>query len=199
MSTNARSLLARVALGAAVALQVACEQETRVIRRNPPLANLPGAISSGPVVGGPVGYADPTRATSGLVTTHADGSKTLHAKTGRHLMAHIYTTIRDDQPELFVTQVLSERARRAYEARGLDPAQAFDDVKGRRADFERLVRAMPQGEFTPGVFLKRVDDKVRRFEVTGKHAEGLAWSGIDMAMEKGEWRLVGFVDGPGAR
>jgi len=164
------------------------------VHRHPLLGGLPGSETTG-VVTGPAGeYADPTRVPDGqIVRENADKSKTLIAKTGRHLMVHIYNCIADDDAKLFTDQVLSEMTKGDYYERGLDPRGAFDTIKARREDVVKLFAAMPAGEFTPGLMAENVDTNVRRVNLTGAAAKGLSWTGFDMVMEKGNWKLRWFV------
>jgi hypothetical protein len=170
----------------------ACEE--RVVHYHPFLAGLPGAETQA-VTTGPRGeYFDPTIVPGNTIEeTKDDGRKTLIAKTGQHLMVHIFNCVARDDAHTFVDQVLSERTRQEYYDRGQDPAQAFELLKERKAEMVRLFRAMPSGESTPGVISQGVGGGVRRFVVTGKSAQGLDWIGIDMVMEKGNWRLRWFV------
>jgi hypothetical protein len=170
----------------------ACEE--KVVHYHPFLAGLPGAETQA-VTTGPRGeYVDPTIVPGNTIEeTKDDGRKTLIAKTGQHLMVHIFNCVARDDAHTFVDQVLSERTRQEYYGRGQDPAQAFELLKERKAEMVRLFRAMPSGESTPGVISQGVGGGVRRFVVTGKSAQGLDWIGIDMVMEKGNWRLRWFV------
>jgi len=186
------AVLTRAALVAWPLVILACEE--KVVHYHPFLAGLPGAETQA-VTTGPRGeYFDPTIVPGNRIEeTKDDGSKTLIAKTGQHLMVHIFNCVARDDAHTFVDQVLSETTRQEYYARGQDPAQAFEVLKERKAEMVRLFRAMPSGESTPGVISRGVGGGVRRFVVTGKSAQGLDWIGIDMVMEKGNWRLRWFV------
>lgn len=131
-----------------------------------------------------------------LVRTEPDGKKTLIAKTGRQLMVHIYKTLDDNKPELFVDQVLSDVTKQEFYARGYDPVEAFKELQRRREDIDTLFARMPMGESTPGVILSKVGKGTLRLEVEGMAARDLKWAGMDMVLEKGNYRLRWFVDGP---
>ena len=75
----------------------------------------------------------------------------------------------------------------------MDPRQAFDTLKERWEDIVALFDSIPGGEFTPGVYKKAVGSSVQRVELTGPAAAGLHWTGFDMVMEKGNYRLRWFV------
>jgi len=180
------------------AVPAACE--SRVVRYNPMLGGLPGSESGTPIVRDQGDYQDPTRvADEQIVLEDATGKKTLIAKTGRHLMIHIHQTLEHNDKALFVDQVLSDITRREYYTRGLDPGAAFDVVLKRREDVLNLFDAIPAGEFTPGVFMRSVGGGVQRIEVDGVLARGLRWTGMDMVMEGGNWKLRWFVTPRGSR
>lgn len=175
--------------------------EERVVYNNPFLGRIPGAQSGTPV-SAPKGARtdtrfDPKSDPGTLRVEHPDGSITLVAKTGQQLFRHLMTTLREDDPDLFVDEVLSERTRQEYYDRGIDPSQAFVTIKEREADLNKLYRALPMGEFTPGIFAEDLGDRTRRVALYGKEAQGLAWNGFDMVLEKGNWRLRWFVS-PGS-
>ncbi|MCB9844560.1 MAG: hypothetical protein H6811_01040 [Phycisphaeraceae bacterium] len=174
--------------------------EKRVVKWDPPLAGLPGAQTSGPIVGQRFDFADPRVAPpEGLRVEHEDGSITLNARSGRHLLAHIVTTLDHDERALFTGQVLSSLTRAEYSARGQDPGGAFDLLKGQYADVMALARLMPMGEFTPGVIWKKLgrvgprEENLVRLLVTGPGTSAMRYNGLDMVMEGGNWRLRWFA------
>jgi hypothetical protein len=62
-------------------------------------------------------------------------------------------------------------------------------------DIIDFFNAVPQGENTPGVFLRPKGGKVFRMQATGLGARGLKVIAMDMVMEKGNWKLRWFVPG----
>lgn len=177
-----------------LALLTGCEEERRVVRWDPMLGNLPGAQTGTPYVREMKGYVDPTRIPAEDLRKEADDGKvTLTARTGRHLMMHIYVTLDKNERDLFTEQVLSEVTKREYYSRGKDPREAFDTLRERWEDVNMLFDTIPAGEFTPGVFARNMGDGVRRIEVQGPAAAGLHWTGMDMVMERGNWKLRWFV------
>lgn len=188
----------RVLCAAAVLLAAGCETETRVVRYKPFFTGLEGAdvrMREQPVLEGEDRY-DLTAAAGGrIVIEHADGSKTLIARNGRHLMSHIMMTLAEGDEELFTQQVLSERTRQEYLARGLDPAEAFRTLskEQNKKELSKTFARMPMGERSPTVITKKLGRNLWRVKLTGKAAEGLRWEGFDMIMEGGNWRLVWFL------
>lgn len=177
-------------------LAVSCEE--RIIYDRPMLAGLPGAQTNREVTGPRVEGAIPADVLNetDLVVKNPDGTKTLIARTGRHLMVHIYNTLREDEPDLFVDQVLSERTRAEYYQRGLQPVEAYKTLKKRLPDIKKLFDQMPMGEYTPGLYVRNLADDVTRLEANGSGIRGLTWVAMDMVFEEGNWRLVWFA-GPG--
>ncbi len=172
--------------------------ETRVTKWNPMLGSLPGASSGRPVTTeNRFNFQSPIVAPEGGIRQENDaGEVTLHARSARHLMAHIYTTLQQDERDLFAEQVLSTITRAEFFARGRDPAEAFDMLKARQNDVFKLFDTMPAGEYTPGVVwnkLGQVDGKnLVRIGVSGIAARGLQYTYFDMVMEHGSWRLRWF-------
>jgi hypothetical protein len=175
------------------ALAVGCVEE-RIVNYRPMLGGLPGAESGTPVTGVPGRTMDPAAVPDDkLVIENKDGSKTLIARTGRHLMVHIHNTLAAGDEQLFLDQVLSKRTKEEYYDRGMDPREAYRTLRERRQDIDMLFDAMPMGEYTPGFFLRPVGGGVQRLEVQGPGARELTWTGFDMVMENGNFRLRWFV------
>jgi hypothetical protein len=157
------------------------------------LSGLPGTESGGALVSErPRGYRDPSQIDGGKITIEReDGSKVLVARSARHLMAHVYTTLKEEEKELFTEQVLCEATRAEFRARGLDPGEAYEELKRREADVVALFGRMPMGEYTPGVLMRQLGDGIYRVALAPKAAEGLAWCGFDMVWEGGRMETVG--------
>jgi hypothetical protein len=118
------------------------------------------------------------------------GEVLLRSPTVRDLMRHILETIQNDEEALFTGQVLSEITRREFVERGFDAKHAFDEVKRRRQDVRGLFRAMPAGEFTPGMLMQPVGRNIFRLRVEGDPE--LRWKFMDVVYENGEYRLRWF-------
>lgn len=174
--------------------------ERRVVNWNPPLSNLPGARSGMQPQGDRfANLVDPTRISEEkLVVENSDGSRRVIARSGRHLMIHVYNALAEQDRELFLDQVLSDMTRREFEERGRDPGEAFDMLLARREDIVLLFNAMPNGEYTPGVVWDKLSaaneehGNIVRLTVTGPVGRDLAWNAMDMVMEGGHWRLRWF-------
>lgn len=175
----------------------ACQTEPTIVYNRPFLGALPGAESQTPISRYPKGYKDPTVIPDDqLVVKDPEGKPSqLRARTARHLMMHIYNTLMSGDEKLFVEQVLSERTRSEYYQRGIHPREAFKQMQEHGGDVLALFDRMPMGESTPGLFLQPEGGGVQRLAVQGLGAKDLYWVGLDMVMEKGNFRLVWFVKG----
>ena len=119
-----------------------------------------------------------------------DGSIKLNTPTVRDLMRHMLETIADDEEVLFTENLLSPITKREFTDRGYDPAEAFRELKRRQKDVRALFRAMPVGEFTPGVLLRNVGRNTFRLSIKGD--PDLAWSFMDVVLDKGQYKLRWF-------
>ena len=181
-----------IAMAACAAILAACEE--RVVSYHPMLAGLPGAESGSAVTGPPGVRIDPTAVVGKLRQTDENGKVTLQARAPRHLMRHIYDTVFDDEPNLFIDQVLCQVTKDEYYERGIDVTEAFRTLREYREDIHKLFNAMPQGELTPGLFLQQLRGNVKRLCVYGPSARELRWNGFDMVMENGNYKLRWFVN-----
>ncbi len=180
----------------ALATVPGCTYE-EVVYRRPMLAGLPGVEGGGALISDkPKGYRDPSQIDSGKITIEReDGSKVLLARSARHLMAHIYQTLKEDQRDLFTQQVLCDATRAEFRARGMDPGAAFDYLKEHETQVAQLFARMPNGEYSPGVLLQPVGGKAYRLALPAKAVEGLPWRGFDMVWEGGRMETVGAAAG----
>jgi hypothetical protein len=170
-----------------------CVREERVISQNSFLTGLPGAQQGLPVSrGGLEGHIDPAALVNekDLVQEEKDTGRTLlRAKSGRHLMIHIYNTVDAGDRSLFIDQVMSAAAKAAYYRAGRDPGEVFDDLRENQVDLQRLFKLMPAGERTPGMYMVPAGGGVQRVQLQGIARRGQRWTGFEMIMERGDWRL----------
>jgi hypothetical protein len=189
----------RVAIILLPLLLAGCAREEKLVRYKPWFAGLEGAeINRQVAIPGGL-RSDPTGGLpeDQIRVERDDKSVELLAKTGRQLMIHIYTTLAEDERDLFAEQVLSDQTRGEYRAQGLDPALAFDALKQREDDVIDFFNAVPYAENTPGVFWKPLGGRAFRVEASGLSRTGLKVVAMDMIMERGNWKLRWFVPAPG--
>lgn len=177
-----------------LSLLVGCEAETKIIKYRPFLAGLPGAETGSDVTASPTSRSALLKESnvSKIRTIDDDGNVKLTARNGRDLIVHIYETIRDNEKDIFTRQVLSQSTREEYVKRGFDPGKAFDDLRARSDDIVDLFNAMPQGELTPGIFLKPIGKNRYRLQVSGLAARDLKWTSMDVVSERGNFSLLWF-------
>ncbi len=176
-----------------------CQPEERIVRWNPPLAGLPGARSQTPFTGreGRMDVDQIHIPPDQLRVDRGDGVIELRARSARHLMIHIYNTMmRDDDADLFTDQVLSKVTADEFIQRGRNPREAYRMLKRHERDIKALFDAMPAGEQTPGVFWSRIGEvdgtRIYRLQVDGPGTGELRFTAMDIAMEKGNFRLRWF-------
>ena len=170
----------------------ACEQEKRVVYSRSLLGGISGNRTGASDFDNRSGQTASATEQKTIID-NPDGTKTLLARNPKHLMNHIFYTLREDKADLFVTQVLSKRTRDEYASRGLDPKLAFEELKSRQKDMLDLFKAMPMANQTPGVFIENIGDGVMRMNAEQRIAMDLKWKGIDMVMERGNYKLLWFV------
>jgi len=177
-------------------LLTGCAYEEQTVYWRPALSSVPGAVSGGEAFSErPKGYRDPTLLDDGRIRVESEeGPPVLVARTARHLMAHIYSTIKEDERELFVSQVLCAQTKKEFRERGMDPGEAFDYLKSHEEDIALLFGRMPMGEFSPGVLRRQLPGGVTRVTLNRKAANGLKWRGFEMAWEGGRMETVGPVE-----
>lgn len=167
--------------------------ERRVVARRGLLAGLPGSQSQIPAQGArsaPRREGEAEAPAFRLRVEDEQGNITLVSRSVRDVMVHVVATLMNNEEELFMTQVLSDVTRQEFVALGHDPVWAFRELKRRERDVRRLYNAMPFGEYTPGLFLKKEGKNVFRLRV--RSTGDLPWSFVDVVIEDGSWRLRWF-------
>lgn len=189
-----------------VASQSSCQREEKIHNYKPFFSGLEGAKTQTPATADESKKAAIPDADAadkiGLLKENADGSVTLISKSGRNLMSHILRTLQDDEDPVvakelkdqFSKQVLSEVTRAEYRERGLDPEAAYTELKKYRKEIAKLFNRMPMGEYSPNVLMEQVGKNLIRVKLSGQAKKGMErWTGFDMILEKGNWRLRWFV------
>lgn len=190
------------AVWAAALAAAGCAREEKVLYYKPFFSGLEGAQTQTPAV---ITHGGSTKGTKedgtevvdasklSLVKDNPDGSKTLISKNGLHLMSHIQRTLADGDAGLLARQVLSSVTREEFRDRGVDPKEAYTMLKPHERDIARLFARMPLGEHSPNVEMTALGNNTFRVQVTGRSRDDLYWTGFDMALERGNWKLRWFV------
>jgi hypothetical protein len=170
----------------------ACQPETRVVRYNPFLANIPGAETQVKPVGDRLGeYQDPTVVEGNrTILENPDGSVTLVAKSVRHLMSHIMLCLEYEDDEVLFEQVISERTKQEFRGEGKDPIEAVEFLKNNRQDIALLFARMPFGEQSPNIILKQPAKRTVQLSLTGLAAKDMRFTELWAVMEHGNWKLL---------
>ncbi|MGP1272092.1 MAG: hypothetical protein ACTS22_02045 [Phycisphaerales bacterium] len=143
----------------------------------------------------PEGYADPRALPPDLVREELDdGTVILRARSARHLMKHIYETLRDDELELFTEQVLSRATRDEFAQHGATAEEGFRFLQRHFEDIDKLFARMPMAEYAPNAIYEQIGAGAHRLRLVGGIGRELKWQGFDMVMEDGEQRLLWFYD-----
>jgi hypothetical protein len=170
-----------------------CQPEERLVRYKPFMAGLDKVQTQTPAVipQGPVSAAEVSD--DKLIVENPDGTVRLISRSGLQMMAHIRRLLAADDADLFTQQVLSRLTRDEYTARGLDPREGFKTLKEREKDILLLFARMPMGEHSPNVVMEPIGRNFFRVRVTGDSRKGLGrYTGFDMILEEGNWRLRWF-------
>lgn len=122
-----------------------------------------------------------------------DGNVTLYAKSVKHLMNHIIQTLENGERDLFTEQILSKITVDEFKERNLDPGLAFDELAKRRKQIYQCFHLMPNGEYSPGLFLKPIGTNMFRLAVSRAGHSELLWIGMDVSFEQSNYRLRWFV------
>lgn len=189
--TNSRNVIVPLIL---LLMPLAGCIEERVIRREGMLMGLPGAKGAQEILpedARPRGL--PQLKDENTVTEAADGTKTLRSTNGRQLMKNVFYCIDNDDPKLFVKDVLSQASRNAMFQQGMPPVEAYNMLRPYRNELQALYDQMPQGEFTPGCIVQTIGKGALRLRIDDLLAQPLRYKGLDMIWERGSYRLMWFL------
>jgi hypothetical protein len=171
---------------------VGCQTEQRIVRKRSWFAGLDGSQGA-ETIGFEDASPSPGPAEFQNVVVNEDGSRTLRARTTRHLMEHVYLCLKEQDAELLVGQVLCKATLQDFRDRGKDPREALAMLIPIQDDIVDLFNSMPFGERTPGVYLENLGDRVKRVRVASIAARDLNFVAMDMTLEGGFWKLRWFV------
>ena len=190
----------------------ACVEE-RVIRSTDLLAGLPGAQGGirAEVREAPLGHSwdqlltrfdEPkqVQGASAAMWASAEGALlrevSLHgevrliSKSPSHVMFHLTQTLRNEEYDLLLEQVLSERTKQLYRSEGRDPREAVGYLKSHEQDIADLFASLPLGEQTPGLLMQDLGDNAFRLQAPSSLVGGMRFDRFDVVIEHGSFRLL---------
>lgn len=118
-----------------------------------------------------------------------DGSILLISRSPRHVMIHLFETLRDEEDDLLLSQVISGRLRDQYEKRGEDPRKIVRELRRERREIVKLMTSMPMAEQTPGALMRTTDRNVFEITAPGGPALDQKFKRISVVIEQGSFRL----------
>lgn len=178
---------------AAAATLAACEAETRITKYHPFFANMPDARTGQPPVGGrDTAFTDPGAVPDDrTIIKNRDGSVTLVSKSVRQLMRHLERTLDDGkQDDLIFEQLIAEETKKYIRSEGTDPKEYVAYLHECRRDIGLFFARMPVGEHSPTVVFEPTGDKQYCVRLTGASANGVRFTKLWVALEKGTFKLL---------
>lgn len=203
MSCGTTSGLVRLAAHAAVVvsatltclLLTGCEPYERDVGGRAFFSGLEGAEVPDFASGRPDGYLDPRGLAEANVREELeDGTVVLRARSALHLMKHVFETLRNDERDVFLEQVLSNATRQEFASHGTELQEGYDFLRRNLDEIDRLFARMPMGEYSPNAVYQPMGKGVHRLRLVSGAGRDLKWQGIDMIMEGGQQRLLWFYD-----
>lgn len=174
-----------------------CQRDEKVVRYKPFFTGIAGGAevsfgSDAKPVNPNAGFIDPSALPSDakLVVENPDGSKTLIAKTLRHMMSHVERCLDEREDDLLMDQVISERTKEEYRAEGKDPREIIRFLRRNRKDIAKLFGRLPMGEYTPTVIIDQPGDKTWVIRLTGAAKRDMKFTEVWGRQEEGNWRLL---------
>lgn len=119
-----------------------------------------------------------------------DGKYILISRAPHELMQHLFETLRDQEYDLLEQEVLSQRTRSEYLARGKKPREAVEWLVRNQSDVEALLVSMPAGEQTPGVLMTPIGNNAFALSPSGAEVLDLKYKTLDVVIERGQFKLL---------
>ena len=119
----------------------------------------------------------------------SDGSITLNSPLPIYLINHLYNTLLAGKYDLLFDQLISQKAKQTYEKQNRDPHEIIDWFKKNRRDAVALLTRMNRGFNSPDVVWEQ-HGKIFRMQLTGRTAQGMRFTTMDITREGAQFRLV---------
>jgi len=121
---------------------------------------------------------------------YPDGRLELISASPGHVMYHLSQTLENQELDLLLQQVLSERTKRAYASEGRSPMEAVQWLAARKKQLDALFATMPMGDQTPGMILQSLGNNAFRLSVSRASYPDLKLHDFDVVIEQGKFRLL---------
>ncbi len=123
------------------------------------------------------------------VIENADGSRTLISTIPAHLVNHLHTELLKEDYDLILEQLVAESAKAMYEATDRDSWEIVVWMQSNRRDVIKLLMRMTAGLNSPDMTWTQ-RGKVFRLQLTGRTAQGMRFTTMDIEREDGLFRLI---------
>ncbi|MBX3385272.1 MAG: hypothetical protein KF768_01730 [Phycisphaeraceae bacterium] len=189
------------------ACMVGCKPEERVTNYKPFFTGIEGARfgGQGPVVAesdrappnlpwdrGAIDLSEGAEAGtgSGLILHNPDGSRRLVLASPMHVMRLLERLLDDQEDQLIIDQLFSERTLQEFAGSGKGPQQAVEYLRQHRRDIAVLFARMPLAENSPTVIVDQPGDRVWVIRLTGRPSENLRFTRLWVRLERGRWKFM---------
>lgn len=124
-----------------------------------------------------------------LVIENPDGSVTLNSPLPQNLISNLYTALIQEEYDLIFEQLVATEAKETYEDQVRDPVEIAEWLQEHRRDVVALLIRMNRGLNSPDVvWTQRAT--IFRLKLTGRAAQGMRYTTLDLAREGAQFRLV---------
>ena len=183
---------ARGAICVAALALASCSSQEKVVRYKPFFTGVAGAEFGGQPPVKPDKPAPEITASddsSPVVQVNPDKTKTLSLRSPRQTMTALEALLDQEDDETIWTKLLSSVTIDELKSRGYTREQYLEWLHVNRPEFAKTFARMPLGHNTPTVITEKPERKTWIMRISGKPAEGLAFTRVWVRLEEGQWRL----------
>jgi len=124
-----------------------------------------------------------------LVIENPDGSVILNSPLPQNLISNLYTALIQEKYDLVLDQLVAAEAKETYENQDRDPVEIAEWLQEHRRDVVALLIRMNRGLNSPDVVWTQRGNTFR-LKLTGRTAQGMRYTTLDLAREGTQFRLV---------
>lgn len=133
--------------------------------------------------------ADELKRGVAAVVENADGTLTLNTPIPAYLVSHLYDGLLEERYDLIFTQLVSEMAKAKYADEGRDAWEIAEWLAANRREVIKVLMRMRGGFNSPDLTWSQ-RGKVYRMQLTGRTAQGMRFTMMDVVREGGQFRLL---------